>query len=238
MDNTKHHRVYTKLNVTNYNKANNHQRHHVLSPLDTTGGIPNPSSLEYDVETTNDNDNVQTIFQHMDISIDDLFDSSNNKHQSSNYNDYEIFDQYHDRLSSSSVDKADVVHSFSGSGDDDSVGNDGGGSGSDSNGIVGDAVSNLELYGKRKIRHAIRGNNGNGRGDGQQLGVCPSNVGANDGYTIADKTRQYKLCEPVYKLPQCRFVYNLYVFFTALFAFSINIKYRYYNTCTVNREYV
>lgn len=33
---------------------------------------------------------------------------------------------------------------------------------------------------------------------------CPSNTGASDGHTIVDKTRHYKLCNPVHKLPICR----------------------------------
>ncbi|KAF5303766.1 hypothetical protein FQA39_LY09839 [Lamprigera yunnana] len=34
---------------------------------------------------------------------------------------------------------------------------------------------------------------------------CPSNVTANDGYTLLDRHRQYKLCEPIKKLPKCRY---------------------------------
>ncbi|XP_014293773.1 protein giant-lens [Halyomorpha halys] len=34
---------------------------------------------------------------------------------------------------------------------------------------------------------------------------CPGLVTANDGHTITDKTRQFKLCEPVKKLPRCRY---------------------------------
>lgn len=33
---------------------------------------------------------------------------------------------------------------------------------------------------------------------------CPTGMVANDGYTLVDKTRQLKLCEPVKKLPKCR----------------------------------
>lgn len=36
--------------------------------------------------------------------------------------------------------------------------------------------------------------------------ICPSGMAMDDGYTLADKTRQYKLCEPVKKLPKCRWV--------------------------------
>ncbi|KAL0270764.1 UNVERIFIED_CONTAM: hypothetical protein PYX00_008063 [Menopon gallinae] len=34
---------------------------------------------------------------------------------------------------------------------------------------------------------------------------CPSGLGPHDGHTLTDKTRQFKLCEPVKKLPKCRF---------------------------------
>lgn len=34
---------------------------------------------------------------------------------------------------------------------------------------------------------------------------CPSQLSATDGHTITDKTRQFKLCEPVKKLPKCRY---------------------------------
>nr|BAC56702.1 argos [Drosophila virilis] len=36
------------------------------------------------------------------------------------------------------------------------------------------------------------------------IGGCPSNLGVEDGHTIADKTRHYKLCQPVHKLPVCK----------------------------------
>ncbi|EDV40475.1 uncharacterized protein Dana_GF10527 [Drosophila ananassae] len=36
------------------------------------------------------------------------------------------------------------------------------------------------------------------------IGGCPSSLGAEDGHTIADKTRHYKLCQPVHKLPVCK----------------------------------
>ncbi|RZC31776.1 giant-lens [Asbolus verrucosus] len=35
--------------------------------------------------------------------------------------------------------------------------------------------------------------------------TCPLELQTDDGYTVADKTRQYKLCEPVKKIPKCRF---------------------------------
>lgn len=34
---------------------------------------------------------------------------------------------------------------------------------------------------------------------------CPGLITPNDGHTIVDKTRQFKLCEPVKKLPKCRY---------------------------------
>ncbi|KAM8710871.1 hypothetical protein ACLKA7_017491 [Drosophila subpalustris] len=36
------------------------------------------------------------------------------------------------------------------------------------------------------------------------IGGCPSSLGVDDGHTIADKTRHYKLCQPVHKLPTCK----------------------------------
>ncbi|XP_032594684.1 protein giant-lens [Drosophila grimshawi] len=36
------------------------------------------------------------------------------------------------------------------------------------------------------------------------IGGCPSSLGVGDGHTIADKTRHYKLCQPVHKLPVCK----------------------------------
>lgn len=40
--------------------------------------------------------------------------------------------------------------------------------------------------------------------DVARLGGCPSAIGDSDGHTITDKTRLYKLCEPVHSLPLCR----------------------------------
>lgn len=48
-----------------------------------------------------------------------------------------------------------------------------------------------------KFRHS-------GHREVQRIGGCPSAVSVDDGHTIADKTRLYKLCEPVHKLPLCR----------------------------------
>ncbi|KAI9586917.1 hypothetical protein GQX74_002764 [Glossina fuscipes] len=36
------------------------------------------------------------------------------------------------------------------------------------------------------------------------IGGCPSGLGIEDGHTIADKTRHYKMCQPVHRLPVCR----------------------------------
>jgi len=36
------------------------------------------------------------------------------------------------------------------------------------------------------------------------IGGCPSSLGVEDGHTIADKTRHYKMCQPVHKLPVCK----------------------------------
>ncbi|XP_011182779.2 protein giant-lens [Zeugodacus cucurbitae] len=36
------------------------------------------------------------------------------------------------------------------------------------------------------------------------IGGCPSGLGVEDGHTIADKTRHYKMCQPVHKLPVCK----------------------------------
>lgn len=38
------------------------------------------------------------------------------------------------------------------------------------------------------------------------IGGCPSGLGVDDGHTIADKTRHYKMCQPVHKLPVCKWV--------------------------------
>lgn len=54
-----------------------------------------------------------------------------------------------------------------------------------------------DLSGSTKFRHA-------GHRDVARIGGCPSSISLDDGHTIADKTRLYKLCEPVHKLPLCR----------------------------------
>lgn len=35
---------------------------------------------------------------------------------------------------------------------------------------------------------------------------CPGSLASDDGFTIADKTRRYKMCESVKKLPKCRYL--------------------------------
>lgn len=49
----------------------------------------------------------------------------------------------------------------------------------------------------KKTRH-------NHRGEVPKIGGCSALVGRGDGHTILDKTRQYKLCEPIHRLPECR----------------------------------
>lgn len=216
-DNIKHHRIYTKINLTNNNNQqhkntnnnnnNHHQRHHILSPLDNIA-LTNPSSLGYNVDTIknnddDDDDNIKTFFQQMDISsINDDKQQQHHHINSNNYNDYEVVGHHRINNNDDDGDDDEIGTSIS-----DGMSNSGSSSSSvTSNGIINDDNTG-DLYGKRKLRH---------RGDVQQQqqqqtkqlnGVCPSNIGADDGYTIADKTRQYKLCEPIHKLPQCRFVY-------------------------------
>lgn len=55
-----------------------------------------------------------------------------------------------------------------------------------------------DFHDTKKLRHSIH------RMDVQRLGGCPNTITTEDGHTIADKTRYYKLCEPIHKLPQCR----------------------------------
>lgn len=40
---------------------------------------------------------------------------------------------------------------------------------------------------------------------------CPGSLASDDGFTIADKTRQYKMCESVKKLPKCRYAIGLVI---------------------------
>ncbi|XP_031626323.1 protein giant-lens [Contarinia nasturtii] len=59
----------------------------------------------------------------------------------------------------------------------------------------------IEMVKMTKIRHH---NNVHGQ-HAQPSGQCSNAITSNDGYTIADKTRMYKMCEPVQKLPLCRY---------------------------------
>lgn len=58
----------------------------------------------------------------------------------------------------------------------------------------------VEFHGVKKFRHSAH------RMDFPTIGGCSSLIGSDDGHTISDKTRHYKLCEPVHKLPTCRLV--------------------------------
>lgn len=58
----------------------------------------------------------------------------------------------------------------------------------------------IEVVKMTKIRHH---NNVRG-GHPSNSGQCSNAITSNDGHTIADKTRLYKMCEPVQKLPLCR----------------------------------
>lgn len=61
----------------------------------------------------------------------------------------------------------------------------------------------IEVVKMTKIRH--HNNNAHQLGHySSSSGHCSNAVATNDGYTIADKTRLYKMCEPVQKLPLCR----------------------------------
>lgn len=57
----------------------------------------------------------------------------------------------------------------------------------------------IEVVKMTKIRHHNSNN-----AHQASTGHCSNVIGAYDGYTIADKTRLYKMCEPVQKLPLCR----------------------------------
>lgn len=59
-----------------------------------------------------------------------------------------------------------------------------------------EVCSKVDLYGAPWVERQCRCPNGR---------ACPSSLHADDGYTIVDKTRRYKLCEPVKRLPICRY---------------------------------
>ncbi|XP_015522888.1 protein giant-lens [Neodiprion lecontei] len=59
-----------------------------------------------------------------------------------------------------------------------------------------EVCSKVDLYGAPWVERQCRCPGGRS---------CPSSLHADDGHTIVDKTRQYKLCEPVKRLPICRY---------------------------------
>lgn len=64
---------------------------------------------------------------------------------------------------------------------------------------------------------------------------CSSSAAADDGFTLADKTRQYKMCEPIKKLPRCRFVVkkNLKIFYLFIdYFFFQTFAFRYFRDIT------
>ncbi|XP_043474185.1 protein giant-lens isoform X2 [Leptopilina heterotoma] len=56
--------------------------------------------------------------------------------------------------------------------------------------------SKVDLYGAPWVERQCRCPGGRS---------CPSTANANDGHTLADRTRQYKLCEAVKRIPFCRY---------------------------------
>ncbi|XP_034658338.1 protein giant-lens [Drosophila subobscura] len=56
--------------------------------------------------------------------------------------------------------------------------------------------------GSAHMRHS--GHRGQKEAPSSYIGGCPSSLGVEDGHTIADKTRHYKMCQPVHKLPVCK----------------------------------
>ncbi|XP_017017783.1 protein giant-lens [Drosophila kikkawai] len=56
--------------------------------------------------------------------------------------------------------------------------------------------------GSAHMRHS--GHRGSKESPASFIGGCPSSLGVEDGHTIADKTRHYKMCQPVHKLPVCK----------------------------------
>ncbi|XP_034944032.1 protein giant-lens [Chelonus insularis] len=59
-----------------------------------------------------------------------------------------------------------------------------------------EVCSKVDLYGAPWVERQCRCPEGH---------TCPKSLHADDGHTIVDKTRQYKLCEPVKRLPICRY---------------------------------
>ncbi|GAB0092925.1 Protein giant-lens [Sergentomyia squamirostris] len=56
----------------------------------------------------------------------------------------------------------------------------------------------VDFHENRRIRHFLHRNF-------PTIGGCSSSIGNEDGHTIVDKTRHYKMCSPVHKLPVCRY---------------------------------
>lgn len=59
-----------------------------------------------------------------------------------------------------------------------------------------EVCSKVDLYGDPWVERQCRCASGRS---------CSRSLHADDGHTIVDKTRQYKLCEPVKRLPVCRY---------------------------------
>ncbi|KYM84700.1 hypothetical protein ALC53_05093 [Atta colombica] len=59
-----------------------------------------------------------------------------------------------------------------------------------------EVCSKVDLYGAPWVERQCRCPNGR---------ACPSSLHGDDGHTIVDKTRRYKLCEPVKRLPICHY---------------------------------
>lgn len=69
------------------------------------------------------------------------------------------------------------------------------------------AMKRQHLYSNSPhMRHS--GHMGNHAEKISYIGGCPSGLGIEDGHTIADKTRHYKMCQPVHRLPVCRLVFH------------------------------
>ncbi|XP_055844535.1 protein giant-lens [Episyrphus balteatus] len=72
-------------------------------------------------------------------------------------------------------------------------------------GVAGASSSSASSIRGAHMRHSGHSShNGHSRKEIPFIGGCPSSLGIEDGHTIVDKTRHYKLCNPVHKLPVCR----------------------------------
>lgn len=63
-------------------------------------------------------------------------------------------------------------------------------------------TTTTQVLSKAHMRHS--GHSGHKARAIPLIGGCPSSLGIEDGHTIADKTRHYKLCNSVHKLPVCK----------------------------------